>query len=94
MVKFFFISVCHLTIFLDSGSLLVLSHLRLAHHTVLFYVVFVWRCALCLVRYCVAQDTGQEKFKHIHFISSKVEEGPTASTAEIITILILVCKSL
>jgi hypothetical protein len=44
--------------FLDSGSLLILSHLRVAHHTVLFYVVFVWRYALCLVRYSIAQDTG------------------------------------
>jgi hypothetical protein len=52
-LNFSFISVCHLTMFLGSGSLLVLSHLRLAHHTVLYYVVFVWRCALCLVRYCL-----------------------------------------
>jgi hypothetical protein len=34
----------------------------------------------------------QGKFNHMHFISSKVEEDPTASTAGIISILILVCK--
>jgi hypothetical protein len=39
--------------FLDSDSVRILSHLRLAHHTDLCYVVFAWRCALCLVRYCL-----------------------------------------